>query len=139
VIVLDTNVLAEVLRPEPAVSVSRWMARQDRANLFTTTICEAEILYGLALMAAGKRRTRLEQVAAAIFREDFPARILPFDSAAAAAFAEIAAARRRLGRPIGEFDAQVAAIAHSRGADVATRNVKDFADCGVRVINPWAA
>jgi toxin FitB len=137
VIILDTNVLSEALRRRPADSVSRWMKAQAPTTLFTTTICEAEILYGLALMPAGRRRTRLEQAVSAIFEEDFAQRILPFDSAAARAFAAIAARRRKLGRPISEPDAQIAAIAHSRGAAVATRDVDDFADCGIRVVSPW--
>ena len=136
-IVLDTNVLSEALRRHPADSVSRWMKAQPATTLFTTTICEAEIFYGLALMPAGHRRTQLAQAVSAIFEEDFAQRILPFDSAAARAFAAIAARRRRLGRPISEFDAQMAAIAHSRGAAIATRNVDDFADCDIRVISPW--
>jgi predicted nucleic acid-binding protein len=106
-------------------------------SLFTTAICEAEILYGLALMPDGRRRVALQNAVAAIFAEDFSGRILAFDSAAAKAFADLAAARRRLGRPIAEFDAQIAAIASAHGAAVATRNVDDFADCGINVINPW--
>lgn len=136
-IVLDTNVLSETLRPAPAESVSRWMKAQPSTSLFTTTICEAEIFYGLALMPRGRRRARLEDAVAATFEEDFAERILRFDSAAARAFAPIAARRRGLGRPMSEFDAQIAAIAHSRGAALATRNVEDFADCGTKVISPW--
>ena len=136
-IVLDTNVLSETLRPAPADSVSRWMRAQPSSSLFTTSICEAEIFYGVALMPKGWRRARLEQAVTAIFEEDLADRILPFDSAAARAFASIAARRRALGRPISEFDAQIAAIAHSRGATLATRNVEDFADCGIKVISPW--
>jgi predicted nucleic acid-binding protein len=136
-IVLDTNVLSETLRPEPAEAVRRWMAGQPSARLFTTTICEAEIRYGLALMPMGRRRVALERAVATIFEEDLAGRVLPFDSAAARAFAEIAATRRGLGRPIGEFDAQIAAIAASRGASVATRNVGDFTDCGIAVTSPW--
>jgi toxin FitB len=135
-IVLDTNVLSETLRPKPAASVSRWMRVQPSTTVFTTTICEAEIFYGLALMPAGRQRAALEQVVADIFEIEFSDRILPFDSAAARAFAEIAAIRRGLGRPIGEFDGQIAAIAYSRGAAVATRNVGDFAGCGIEVISP---
>jgi hypothetical protein len=136
-IVLDTNVLSEALRPAPADAVRQWMAAQPSARLFTTTICEAEIRYGVALMPAGRRRVALERAVAAIFEEELVGRVLPFDSAAARAFAEIAAKRRGLGRPIGEFDAQIAAIAASRGASVATRNVDDFTDCGIAVISPW--
>jgi predicted nucleic acid-binding protein len=136
-IVLDTNVLSETLRPAPADSVSRWMKAQPSTSLFTTTICEAEIFYALALMPGSRRRARLEQAVAAIFEEEFADRILPFDSAAARAFAAIAARRRGRGRPISEFDAQIAAIAHSHGATLATRNVEDFDDCGIKVISPW--
>jgi toxin FitB len=136
-IVLDTNVLSETLRVEPADSVARWMAAQHAANLFTTAISQAEILRGLALMPSGRRRAFLEGAVAGIFAEDFAGRILPFDSVAAPAFAEIAAGRRRLGRPISVFDAQIAAIALVHKAAVATRNVNDFAACGIDIINPW--
>jgi predicted nucleic acid-binding protein len=136
-IVLDTNVLSEALRVEPADSVTRWMAAQHAANLFTTAISQAEILRGIALMPPSRRRALLEKSAAGIFAEDFAGRILAFDSMAAAAFAEIAAGRRRLGRPISVFDAQIAAIALVHKAAVATRNVNDFADCGIDIINPW--
>jgi len=113
------------------------MKAQPSISLFTTTICEAEIFYGLALMPRGRRRARLEQALTAIFEEDLADRILPFDSTAARAFASIAAKRRALGRPISEFDAQIAAIADSLGATLATRNVEDFAACGIKVISPW--
>jgi len=136
-IVLDTNVLSEILRPKPADSVKHWIEAQPAMSLFTTAICEAEILYGLALMPDGRRRVTLQNAVAAIFAEDFSGRILAFDSAAAKAFADLAAARRRLGRPIAEFDAQIASIASAHGAAVATRNVDDFADCGINVISPW--
>jgi toxin FitB len=136
-IVLDTNVLSEASRPAPAQRVLDWLAAQQPAQLFTTTVSEAEFLYGLALLPIGKRRTGLEQAARRMFSEDFADRVLPFDSAAAQAFALIAAARRKKGRPIGDFDAQIAAIARSHGATVATRNVADFSDCGIGVIDPW--
>ena len=138
-ILLDTNVLSETLRHKPDDSVKRWMATQPSSNLFTTAICQAEILYGLAVMPTGRRRVALEQVVAEIFEEDFSGRILPFDSLAARSFAEIASLRRKAGRPISEFDAQIAAIARSRDATVATRNVEDFVDCGIKIINPWDA
>ncbi|MHC2260098.1 putative nucleic acid-binding protein [Sinorhizobium meliloti] len=88
-------------------------------------------------MPDGRRRQELEAAIVPIFREDLAGRILPFDSEAADAFGSIAARRRKLGRPISQFDAQIAAIAWSRGASVATRNVADFADTGVTIINPW--
>ena len=136
-IVLDTNVLSEALRPRPADSVRRWMEAQPASDLFTTTICEAEMFYGLRLMAAGRRRTALERAVEAIFAEEFTGRVLAFDRAAARSFADIAARRHRSGRPIREFDAQIAAIAASNRAMLATRNVEDFVGCGVEVLNPW--
>jgi toxin FitB len=136
-IVLDTNVLSEALRPNPADAVKRWMQAQPSMSLFTTTICEAEILYGIALMPAGRRRAALEESVEAIFRVVFADRILPFDSTGAREFADISATRRQLGRPIGAFDAQIAAIACSHGAAVATRNVEDFDNCGISIISPW--
>jgi len=105
--------------------------------LLTTTITEGELLYGIELLPEGRRRSLLETLVAGILAEDFAGRILPFDSAAAREYADIAANRRRLGRPISEPDARIAAIARSRGARLATRNVSDFADCGLQLIDPW--
>lgn len=136
-IVLDTNVLSETLRPMPDAAVANWLKSQRTADMHTTTICEAEIFYGIALLPSGKRRAALEQVATGLFNEDFAGRVLAFDSSAARSYAGIVAARRKLGRPIGELDAQIAAIARAHGATVATRNVEDFADCGVRIVSPW--
>ena len=136
-IVLDTNVLSEAWRPAPSPAVMGWMRSQPAAALFTTTITEAELLYGIALLPEGKRRRSLEAVVALIFAEELAGRVLPFDSAAAREYADIAATRRRAGRPIAEADAQIAAIARSRGAAVATRNVEDFAGCGLTVVSPW--
>jgi toxin FitB len=139
VIVLDTNVLSELMRAQPAASVMAWFTARPVASLFTTTITQAEILYGIGLVSLGRRRSRLEESARQMFGTDFADRILPFDSSAAEAYAAIAAARQRSGRPIAQFDAQIAAIARSRDADVATRNVADFEGCGLRVLDPWAS
>jgi predicted nucleic acid-binding protein len=136
-IVLDTNVLSEPLRPTPSATVLEWLRSQPNAALFTTTITEAELLYGIAISPHGKRRRLLESGVAQIFAERMTGRILPFDSAAAREYADLVAARRFAGRPISETDARIAAIARSRGAELATRNVADFAGCGLEVINPW--
>src|SRR3954447_21005567 len=117
-IVLDTNVLSEGLRPQPSANVMRWMRSEPVTVLFTTTITEAELLYGAALLPDGRRRRSLETVVAQLILQ-FSGRMLPFDSEAARAFADIAAARRRAGRPIGEADARIAAIVRSRGASLA--------------------
>jgi len=136
-IVLDTNVLSELMRPAPSEAVLRWVAGKPGDALFTTTVTQAEILFGLALLPEGRRRSDLLEAAEQMFSEDFAGRVLPFDAAAAIAFAHIAAGRRRMGRPTGAFDAQIAAIAGSCGASLATRNVADFLDCGLSIINPW--
>jgi len=137
VIVLDTNVLSELMRLAPHPSVTTWVATQSTANLFITTITQAEIFHGVLLLPQGRRRDAIEAAASAMFEEDFAGRILAFGSHAAHAYAEIAVARRQSGRPISQFDAQIAAIAKSAGAGVATRNVPDFEGCGVNVIDPW--
>jgi predicted nucleic acid-binding protein len=136
-IILDTNVLSEALKSPTAPEVLQWMAAHPSTEMFTTTVNMAEMLYGIALLPAGKRRTSLQFAADEVFEENFAGRVLPFDSDAARFFAEIAASRRALGRPIGQFDAQIAAIARSHGATLATRNIQDFAGCGIRVVNPW--
>ena len=138
-ILLDTNVLSELMRPAPAAAVENWMSAQPAAGMFISAITEAELRYGLALLPEGQRQRRLLAQAEAMLAEDFAGRILPFDSAAAAAYVPIAAARRLSGRPISQADAQIAAIAASRGAVLATRNVTDFEGCGITVLDPWAA
>lgn len=97
----------------------------------------AEILFGIELLPRGKRRDQMLVQAEAAFREDFAGRVLPFDEAAARSFPEVAIRRRNQGRPIADLDAQIAAIAHSRDAILATRNTADFEGCGVRLVNPW--
>ena len=136
-IVLDTNVLSEALKPLPSSVVLRWLAAQEPGMVFTTAITTAEILYGIELLPAGRRRAQLSAAVEKIFAEDFRGRILPFDSAAAVIFARIAAACRAGGRPMGQFDAQIASIALSRGASLATRNLADFEGCGLELLNPW--
>jgi toxin FitB len=137
-ILLDTNVVSELMRPEPSPVVDNWVSARPAAGMFISAVTEAELRYGLALLPDGQRRRRLLAQAEAMLAEDFAGRILPFDRAAAAAYAPIAAGRRRSGRPISQADAQIAAIAASRGAAIATRNVSDFAECGISVLNPWA-
>lgn len=138
-IILDSNVLSEMLRPQPQPAVIEWMARQSAAQLFVTAVTEAEIRYGIARLPSGNRKEALAAAVAGIFAEDMAGRILPFDSDAAVTYAEIVSEREAGGRPISQFDAQIAAIARARGADIATRNIRDFADCGIRLIDPWTA
>jgi predicted nucleic acid-binding protein len=136
--ILDTNVVSEPMQPSPSATVLAWLSRKpDNGHFFVTTITVAEILFGIELLPKGKRHDKLFAQAHAMFVEDFAARILPFDEEAARAFPRIAASRRAQGRPIADFDAQIAAIAHSRDATLATRNTADFEGCGVRLVNPW--
>ncbi len=136
-IVLDTNVLSELLRPEPEPRVMTWLDEQPRASIFTSAVTQGEILYGIRLLPDGQRRRKLWDAAVAIFTEDFSGHVLNFDGDAAGHYAEIGASRRAAGRPISQFDAVIAAITRSRGAALATRNSKDFEECGIQVVNPW--
>lgn len=138
-IVLDTNVLSELMRPKPSERVVVWIAGQPLADLSTTAITEAEIFYGIELLAKGKRRDGLLAAAEGIFTEDFAGRVLAFENDAARHFARIVAHRRTLGRPISHADAQIAAIARAHGAKLATGNGPDFANCDITVIDPWRA
>ena len=138
-ILLDTNVLSALMRPAPDAAVEHWLTAQPGASMFISAITEAELLYGAALLPSGKRRSALTAEIEGMLEEDFGGRILPFDRLAAQAFAKIAADRRGAGRPISQADAQIAAIAQSRGASLATRNVPEFDGCGIEVINPWGA
>ncbi len=138
-ILLDTNVVSELMKAAPAENVVGWIAAQPASSLYTTSIAQAEILHGIMLLPSGKRRRGIEAAAQAMFAEEFEGHILGFGSDAALPFAHIAADRRRAGRPISNFDAQIAAIARTVGAVIATRNVADFTDCGVKVVNPWEA
>ena len=136
-ILLDTNVISELMRPHPDQDVVDWVSTYPKVSLFTTAIAEAEILFGVSILSIGKRKTALTKAVKEIFNKDFEGRVLPFDSSAVSAYASIASKRRSSGTPISQFDAQIAAIAHTRGASVATRNIYDFMNCGIDVINPW--
>jgi predicted nucleic acid-binding protein len=116
-----------------------WLKGQARASVFTTSVTRGEILYGIRLLPEGRRRHDLWDAALAIFNEDLAEQVLSFDNEAADAYAEIAAQRRAVGRPISQFEAMIAAMTRSRGASLATRNAKDFDECGIGVVNPWEA
>jgi toxin FitB len=137
VTLVDTNVLSELVRPVCAPSVAAWFGSRPAHTLFVSAITQAEMSLGARLMPAGKRRDALQAAIRGIFEQDFAGRILPFDSAAALAYVEIVAARRSAGRPISQFDAQIAAIARVHRFEVATRNTADFQGCGSRLVDPW--
>ena len=138
-ILLDTNVLSELLRISPDVSVLNWVEGQAPDSLYVSTVTCAEMMFGARRLPAGKRRSALEGHLSAMFEEEFAQRIFPFDTRAAMAYADVMSTRRSSGRPIMQFDGQIAAIAISRGARLATRNVSDFDGCGLTVIDPWRA
>lgn len=137
-ILLDTNVLSEFMRPRPSASVVSWLDEQPAGEVYTSAISRAEIELGLMLMPPGKRQEALSQAAWAMFDEDFAGRCLPFDEGAARHYARIVSARTRAGRPISVEDAQIAAIALAQRMLLATRNTTDFELIdGLEVVNPW--
>ncbi|MDQ3558198.1 MAG: type II toxin-antitoxin system VapC family toxin [Pseudomonadota bacterium] len=137
-IILDTNVLSELMRPEPEYKVVAWVQEQADQELYTTALTKAEILFGLAILPVGKRRSAITSEAARVFSEDFPGRVLAFSGEAAVEFAALSAQRRRQGRPISVFDGMIAGIARWRGAAIATRNTADFEGIGIRLVDPWS-
>lgn len=136
---LDTNIISELLRPSPDPAVETWVDDRRATDLYFSAIGEAELHYGVAVLPAGRRRPALASAIEAILREDFTDRILPFDREAARDYADIAAMRRAAGRTVLPADSQIAAIARSRGMAIATRNVRDFENIGIEVIDPWTA
>lgn len=136
-ILLDTNVLSELMRPQPDTAIVDWVDTQLTSTLFTSAVTRAEIELGVALLPEGKRKQRLEHLAQAVF-DKFPQRCLPFGEVAATYYGRIVAGRIKNGRPISVEDAQIASIALANGLRLATRNDKDFADIpNLVVINPW--
>ena len=135
----DTNIVSEFLRPSPEPVVETWVGDRRTTDLYFSAIGESELRYGVAVLPPGRRQVALASAIEAILREDFVDRILPFDSEAAREHADIAATHRPAGRNVPAADCQMAAIAHSRGMVVVTRNVRDFEGIEVEVIDPWTA
>jgi hypothetical protein len=138
-IVFDTNVISETLRPVPEQAVLTWMRSIPRREIWTCTIVLAELFSGVDLMPTGKRQRLLREKMELMVPALFMGQVLVFDIPAARAYGPILAVRKTKGRPIDEFDAQIAAIAKANGATLATRNTSDFEDCGIQVVNPWEA
>ncbi|MCY4384279.1 MAG: type II toxin-antitoxin system VapC family toxin [Nitrospinae bacterium] len=137
-VLLDTNVVSDLMHVSPNPAVLAWIDNQPSRQLYVTAVTESELRTGIAYLPEGARRKGLLDAVERTLDELFADRVLPFDSSAARAFAEVAAARRAAGRPISQSDCQIAAIALARGMAVATRNVRDFSETGVNVIDPWA-
>ena len=138
-IVFDTNVISEALRPVPEPAVLAWLRSIPRSDIWTCTIVLAELFAGVDLMPVGKRqellREKMEQLVPALFMNQ----VLLFDLQAARAYGPILVARRAIGHPIGEIDAQIVAIALANNATLATCNIPDFENCGIQLVNPWEA
>jgi hypothetical protein len=135
-IVLDTNVVSELMRPGPSPAVLAWLRDRPGSDVYTTAVTVAEIRYGIARQPDGRRKDALHQAASEIFAA-FPDQVLSFDLAAAGAYADVVAYRESIGSPIDGFHAQIAAICRIHAATLATRNTKDFADTGIAVVDPW--
>ena len=136
-IVLDTNVVSELMRPVPEPVVVTWVDAQDARQVYLCATTVAEILFGIERLPAGRRRDQLAETFAGMLKEDFVDRVLSFDQPAAAHYARIAAGREARGRPIGTADAQIAGVCQLHDAQLATRNTKDFDHCDIDLINPW--
>lgn len=134
-IVLDTNVISELAKPTPSSVVVAWLDAQDGLAIAAPAL--AELRFGIARLPDGERRTTLNEAIDGLVADDLDGLVLAFDRASADAYGLIAAARERAGRPIGIADAQIAAICLVRNAVLATRNVRDFLDTGIEIIDPW--
>jgi len=137
-IILDTNVISEVMLPSPSPAVLAWLRGVPTFDLATTTICLAEIGYGLARLPFGRRRSEREALFNNYRAQVFEDRIFAFDGLAADTYGELIAARERAGRPLPGLDGLIAAIAVSRGLAVATRDIHGFEGCGIPIVDPWA-
>ena len=136
-IILDTNVISEIMRSSPLPGVEKWLAAQPRSVLYTTAVTQAEVLLGVELLPPGRRRETLYRAATAMFDDKLSGHVLPFSAEASQLFALVSASRRRAGKPIGLFDGQIAAITRLHGAQLATRDTRDFVGCGLSLIDPW--
>jgi len=137
-ILLDTNVLSALMLAEPDPVIVRWLDRLDPRSVWTTAITVFEVRYGLAKRGPGRKTRDLEEAFAALIREDLDGRVAPVDEAAASAAAALAGRRAAAGRMVDFRDTLIAGIALSQRAEIATRNMRHFADLETRVVDPWA-
>jgi predicted nucleic acid-binding protein len=136
-ILLDTNVISELMRPLPDPDAVAWLSRHPRRNLWTSSVVIAELLSGIELMHSGRKQRVLREAVEGMISEDFRGQILEFDLESARQYGLVLSTRQRMGRPIHEMDAQIAAIARVHNATLATRNISDFLSCDVALVNPW--
>ncbi len=137
-IVVDTNIISEMMKATANESVVAWLNQQDTSSLYLTTVTIAEIQYGLYVLPQGKRRRRLEDGFSRLHTEAFEGRVLDFDETAAHQYGKLMSYRKQEGHPMSVLDGQIASIASVHGFGVATRNVRDFEECGLLIINPFA-
>lgn len=138
-IILDTNVLSALMRQAPELSVVHWLDDQPADAVWITSVTLFEVRLGLAVLPKGRRRQALEAAFGRLLTEDLEDRVLAFDTAAATEAASLAAERQKAGRPVDFRDTQIAGVALSRRATLATRNTRYFQDLRVPVIDPWQA
>lgn len=138
-IVLDTNVVSELMRPAPNPAVLAWVDAQPDRDLWLCSVAVSELLFGLARLPPGARRAQLTYAFEAMLTEDFSGRVLAFDLPAAVVYADLVAKRERDGQPVAMADAQIAATCLAYGAHLATRNVRHFEGLGLAWVNPWLA
>jgi predicted nucleic acid-binding protein len=137
VIVLDTNVLSELARPKPNAAVLEWVDAQDSSTLVITALTAAEVRAGVSILPDGHRKREVDLRMESLLAETFAGFILAFEAGSADHYADIVADRRRAGRPIGAFDALIAAVCRQHEASLATRSTADFTGTGIQLINPW--
>ena len=137
-ILLDTDVVSGVMRPRPPEALIAWLDSRTSSDLFLSTVTVAEIGFGLSVLPSGRRRQELTHRFEIFLERGFDQRILSFDLPSARLYAELMARRRELGRPMSAFDGQIASIARAHGFAIATRNVRDFEECGLEVLNPFS-
>ena len=137
-IVLDTNVVSEIMRPRPEPAVLAWLDAQAPSELWLTAVGAAELMFGIARLDDGARKQQLARTVSAMLETDFAGQVLPFDLAAASVYAQMVAQRERMGKPIAMADAQIASVCLAHGATLATRNQKHLDGVGLTIINPWS-
>lgn len=136
-VLLDTNVVSELLRPQPAHNVVRWLSATPPESIRFSAVGVAEILLGIELLPASAKRDRIRSRFLALLERSLQGKVAPFDDRCALRYAQIVAFRRSAGRPISNLDAQIAAIARANDLVLATRNTRDFDQCGVDVVDPF--
>ena len=136
--VLDTDVVSELMRERPDAAVVARLAQLDDSAWYLSSVTEAELRHGLALMPAGRRRTRLMAALQVLLAQEFAGHVLPFDAPAAVYYADAMAARSKIGRPLQVQDGMIAACCRVHGATLLTRNVRDFEGLGLELLDPWA-